>query len=417
MSDLAIEASGLGKRYALGRNLAPYHTLRESIMRLARPGSAEANGQGDFWALQDVDFTVARGETLGLVGRNGAGKSTLLKILSRITAPTAGSVRLHGRVGSLLEVGTGFHPELSGRDNVYLNGAILGMRRAEIRRRFDDIVSFAGVGKFIDTPVKRYSSGMHMRLAFAVAAHLETEILLVDEVLAVGDVEFQKRCLGKMQDVASAGRTVIFVSHNLQAVTQLCRRAMVLKGGRITAAGDAQPIVRAYLAQISSDKPQDIQDQIRSLPADSTFRLLNLGVVAEGDDDHGADGFVTSKPINVTLEYELLESRRDLWVGIDVLAADGTVLFRSHDDDAGARCRDVGHYTASCTIPAHLLMPGDYSVNLLVALHPERWVINGSVTVRLPVVQVEGVNPLYIGEHVRPGYIQPTLDWHVDRHS
>lgn len=417
MSDVAIEAAGLGKRYVLGRSAVPYHTLRESIMRLARPGSAEPSGQGGFWALRDVDFTVARGETLGLVGRNGAGKSTLLKILSRITAPTTGTVRLHGRVGSLLEVGTGFHPELSGRDNVFLNGAILGMRRAEIRRRFDDIVSFAGVGKFIDTPVKRYSSGMHMRLAFAVAAHLETEILLVDEVLAVGDVEFQKRCLGKMQDVASAGRTVIFVSHNLQAVTQLCRCAMVLKGGQITAAGDAQPIVRAYLAQISSDKPQDIQDQIRSLPADSTFRLLNLGVIAEGDDDHGADGFVTSKPITVTLEYELLESRRDLWVGIDVLAADGTVLFRSHDDDAGARCRDAGHYTASCTIPSHLLMPGDYSVNLLVALHPERWVINGSVTVRLPVVQVEGVNPLYIGEHVRPGYIQPTLDWRVDQRS
>lgn len=413
MSDLVIEAAGLGKRYTLGRHKLPYLTLRESIMRLTAPRDKGSANHGEFWALRDVDLAIARGDTLGLVGRNGAGKSTLLKILSRITAPTTGTVRLNGRVGSLLEVGTGFHPELSGRDNVFLNGAILGMRRAEIRRRFDQIVAFAGVEKFIDTPVKRYSSGMHMRLAFAVAAHLDTEILLVDEVLAVGDVEFQRRCLGKMQDVASAGRTVVFVSHNLQAVTQLCRSAMVLKGGQITAAGDAQPIVRAYLAQISSDKPDDIQDQIRSLPVDPTFRLLTIETSSEGDDDHGADGYVTSKAITVLLEYELLEAQRNLWIGIDVLAADGTLLFRSHDDDAESRPRDTGHYVASCTIPPHLLMPGDYTVNLLVALHPERWIINGTVSVRIPVVQIDGVNSLYIGEHQRPGYLQPMLDWRV----
>jgi lipopolysaccharide transport system ATP-binding protein len=298
---------------------------------------------------------------------------------------------------------------------VFLNGAILGMRRAEIRRRFDDIVSFAGVEKFIDTPVKRYSSGMHMRLAFAVAAHLETEILLVDEVLAVGDVEFQKRCLGKMQDVASTGRTVIFVSHNLQAVTQLCRTAMVLKGGRITALGDAKPIVRGYLAQISADTPHDIQDQIRGLPADSTFRLLDIRLATVGGDDEAANGFITSKPIAITIDYELLESYRNLWIGLDVHAADGTMLFRTNDDDREPRSREAARYTATCVIPADLLMAGDYIVNLMVAIHPERWIIQGSVTIGLRLVQVEGANPLYIGEHHRPGYIQPVLDWQVGR--
>jgi lipopolysaccharide transport system ATP-binding protein len=414
MGELAIEGQGLGKRYTLGGNTQPYLTIRESIMQLGRRRTATVQADG-FWALRDVDFTVRRGDTLGLVGRNGAGKSTLLKILSRITAPTTGSVRLHGRVGSLLEVGTGFHPELSGRENVFLNGAILGMRRAEIRQRFDDIVSFAGVEKFIDTPVKRYSSGMHMRLAFAVAAHLETEILLVDEVLAVGDVEFQKRCLGKMQDVASTGRTVIFVSHNLQAVTQLCRTAMVLKGGRVTAVGDAQPIVRSYLAQISADTPHDIQDQILGLPEDRTFRLLDIRLAAEGDENLAADGFVTSKPIAITVEYELLETHRNLWIGLDLHAADGTMLFRTHDDDSGPRDREAGRYTATCRVPANLLVAGDYTINLMVAVHPERWIIQGTVTVGLRLIQLEGANPLYIGTHNRPGYIQPVLDWQIDR--
>lgn len=414
MTDLAIEARCLGKRYVLGGNAQPYLTIRESLMRMGGR-MAGAVPEKEFWALRDVDFAVRRGDTLGLVGRNGAGKSTLLKILSRITAPTTGNVRLHGRVGSLLEVGTGFHPELSGRENVFLNGAILGMRRAEIKRRFDNIVAFAGVGKFIDTPVKRYSSGMHMRLAFAVAAHLETEILLVDEVLAVGDVEFQKRCLGKMQDVASTGRTVIFVSHNLQAVTQLCRTAMVLKGGRVIAIGDAQPIVRGYLAQISADTPHDIQAQIRGLPEDRTFRLLDIRLAAEGDDSLSADGFVTSKPIAITLEYELLESHRSLWIGLDLHAADGTMLFRTHDDDSGLRGREVGRYTSTCRVPANLLMAGDYTISLMVAIHPERWIIQGTVTVGLRLIQLEGANPLYIGTHSRPGYIQPLLDWRIDR--
>src|ERR1700731_1136373 len=242
MTDIAIRCEGLAKQYRIGER-EPYNTLRDAIanaftsprrlLRSAAPDSSNSSEALNFWALKDVSFEIKRGEVLGIIGRNGAGKSTLLKILSRITEPSRGHVDIWGRVGSLLEVGTGFHPELTGRDNIFLNGAILGMRRAEITRKFDEIVAFAEVETFIDTPVKRYSSGMYVRLAFAVAAHLEPEILLVDEVLAVGDAEFQKKCLGKMQTIGSEGRTVFLVSHNMQAITRLCDRVILMERGRI----------------------------------------------------------------------------------------------------------------------------------------------------------------------------------------
>jgi lipopolysaccharide transport system ATP-binding protein len=248
MGDVVIRADGLGKRYRIGGPRSRYRTLRESLTGwLAAPLRRPAGGVGEFWALRGVSFEVSRGEVVGVIGRNGAGKSTLLKLLSRITEPTEGEADIHGRVGSLLEVGTGFHPELTGRENVYLNGAILGMRRAEINRKFDEIVAFAEVERFIDTPVKHYSSGMYLRLAFAVAAHLEPEVLIVDEVLAVGDAEFQKRSLGKMGEVARGGRTVLFVSHNMGAVNSLCSRAVVLDGGRVAFEGAAAAGVAAYL--------------------------------------------------------------------------------------------------------------------------------------------------------------------------
>jgi lipopolysaccharide transport system ATP-binding protein len=256
MSELAVRVEGLSKQYRLGGPRERYTTLRDQVNKLTsaslrallgRGGRPERNGL--FWALKDVSFEVKRGEVVGIIGRNGAGKSTLLKILSRITEPTEGEVDVHGRVGSLLEVGTGFHPELTGRENVYLNGAILGMKRGEIVRKFDEIVAFAEVEKFIDTPVKHYSSGMYMRLAFAVAAHLEPEILIVDEVLAVGDAAFQKKCLGKMGDVARGGRTVLFVSHNLSAVQSLCNRAVMLDRGKVRWIGPTVEVVGCYLAQ------------------------------------------------------------------------------------------------------------------------------------------------------------------------
>jgi lipopolysaccharide transport system ATP-binding protein len=267
-SDTVISVQSLSKRYLVGHEgpQERYHSLRDTVVRhgknFLRKTVDMAKGkqiiQGDtveeFWALKDVSFEVKRGEVLGIIGRNGAGKSTLLKILSRITEPTSGRVTLRGRVASLLEVGTGFHPELTGRENIFLNGAILGMSRAEIKTKFNEIVDFAGVEKFLDTPVKRYSSGMYVRLAFAVAAHLEPEILIVDEVLAVGDAEFQKKCLGKMQDVAKGGRTVIFVSHNLQAMNQLCDRAIMLEQGAIRCSGPVQETISQYLTKELQDK-------------------------------------------------------------------------------------------------------------------------------------------------------------------
>ena len=271
MSDVVIRAEGLGKRYRIGRREAPYKTLRESLMSMAlapaRSLRALASGKSirreteAIWALKSVDLEVRRGEVLGVIGRNGAGKTTLLKIFARITEPTEGRVILRGRVGSLLEVGTGFHPELTGRENIYLNGAILGMRKAEIDRRFDEIVDFAEIERFLDTPVKRYSSGMYVRLAFAVAAHMDPEILLVDEVLAVGDAEFQKKCLGKMGDVARDGRTVLLVSHNMSAVRSLCPRSILIRAGQVAVADSTDDVIRSYLAaaqQAASDARGDL---------------------------------------------------------------------------------------------------------------------------------------------------------------
>ena len=244
----AIEVAGVGKRYTLGRRLSETDTLRDQIsLWLLASGRRADRDRRELWALRDVSFDVAPGHVLGVVGRNGAGKSTLLKVLARVTEPTVGTATFRGRLACMLEVGTGFHTELTGRENVFLNGAILGMSRAETRRRFDEIVEFAGVERFIDTPVKRYSSGMFVRLGFAVGAHLEADVLLVDEVLAVGDVEFQQRCLGKMRAVASEGRTVLFVSHNMQAVRTLCTRAVMLEGGRLVADGAVDEVVRRYL--------------------------------------------------------------------------------------------------------------------------------------------------------------------------
>lgn len=258
--DIALAVRGLSKAYSISAGKRQTTTLAETLVNRLRHPFHRARRE-TFWALDDVSFEVCRGEVVGIIGRNGAGKSTLLKILSRITDPTRGEVDLHGRVGSLLEVGTGFHAELTGRENIYLNGAILGMKRAEIGRRFDEIVEFAGVEQFLNTPVKHYSSGMYVRLAFAVAAHLEPEILLVDEVLAVGDLQFQEKCLGRIRDVAGAGRTVLFVSHNLQTVSLLCNKGLVLRGGRVVFSGDSHGAVDAYLRDLEATRLAGDEDR------------------------------------------------------------------------------------------------------------------------------------------------------------
>lgn len=290
MSEVAIHAERLGKKYRLRHQQAQrYLTLRDVLTEKARrlfSGTPlpRAGASEDFWALRDVSFEVRRGEVIGIIGRNGAGKSTLLKILSRITEPTEGWVGINGRVGSLLEVGTGFHPELTGRENIYLNGAILGMKRAEIRRKFDEIVAFAEVEKFLDTPVKRYSTGMYVRLAFAVAAHLEPEILLVDEVLAVGDAEFQKKCLGKMETVSrKEGRTVLFVSHNMPAIQNLCARTVLLEAGRVRffgATGDAVPLYLATAASIASFQRPGRPLRAGTVQRDGDTLILQVEIVS-----------------------------------------------------------------------------------------------------------------------------------------
>ena len=286
MSDIAIRVENLSKQYRIGGPQAGYKTLRESLVGAARApvrragrllrGEAATDRQETIWALKDVSFEVKHGEVLGIIGRNGAGKSTLLKILSRITAPTEGVVDLYGRVGSLLEVGTGFHPELTGRENVYLNGAILGMKRAEIDHKFDEIVAFAELEKFLDTPVKHYSSGMYVRLAFAVAAHLDPEILLVDEVLAVGDAAFQKKCLGKMGEVAEEGRTVLFVSHNMGAVAELCSRALLLRSGVVVATGSPNQTIGTYLEESSDLMRVDLLEEESSGIGEKRFRVATV---------------------------------------------------------------------------------------------------------------------------------------------
>lgn len=295
-----IRVEDLGKEFVIGGPAEPYSTIRESIVRTVRKPYDMILGNGSerwkFWALKDVSFEVFPGEVLGIIGRNGAGKSTLLKVLSRITEPTKGRVELYGRVGSLLEVGTGFHPELTGRENIYLNGAILGMRRDEIAKKFDAIVDFAEIEEFLDTPVKRYSSGMYTRLAFAVAANLEPEILIVDEVLAVGDAAFQKKCLGKMEEVASAGRTVLFVSHNMGAVSKLCSEVMLLQNGKVRGRGEPSDIVGQYLREGSSSEFVSDTGPVRfaSLRQIGQRLILKLRYHMEKEIDLPCLGFVVS---------------------------------------------------------------------------------------------------------------------------
>jgi lipopolysaccharide transport system ATP-binding protein len=316
MPDLAIRCENLSKQYRIG-SPDSYRTLRDAITNTAHAAFPRSkNSQnGHISALQDVSFEIKRGEVIGIIGLNGAGKSTLLKILSRITGPTRGRADIYGRVGSLLEVGTGFHPELTGRENIYLNGAILGMRKAEIDRKFDEIVSFAEVEKFLDTPVKRYSSGMYVRLAFGVAAHLETEVLLVDEVLAVGDAQFQKKCFEKMRDIGVQGRTILFVSHNMSAVRSICRQALIIEKGRVVAQGEIDETVDRYLSQISST--QDLGEVVET----NTFSVMSVEAIS-------ASGPVikTFDPVQVKVRFVPKAEIKDPGLYVSILTMDSRRL-------------------------------------------------------------------------------------------
>jgi lipopolysaccharide transport system ATP-binding protein len=411
MGPIALSLDRIGKQYKIGVAGPRYKALRDVLAewmphRIRRRPKQPA-GSNRFWALKDISFDVQHGEVLGVIGRNGAGKSTLLKILSRITEPTTGRAEIHGRVGSLLEVGSGFHPELSGRDNIYLNGAILGMRRAEIGNKFDAIVEFSEIGNFIDTPVKRYSSGMHMRLAFAVAAHLDPEILFIDEVLAVGDAAFQKKCLGKMGEVAKQGRTVLFVSHNLTAVATLCHKAVWLHQGQVVRMGAAADVISEYLRPENSATSFDAS----LFPDDSDFQLLNA-CVAQGENRVGP--FVTNAPVEINLRYLVKRALAGLRVGIDVMTVDGITLWRSFDDDLEPRVdnlREPGIYEATCRLPENLFFPRQYIISLSIGIQETRWISFGTVQQTIEFFNLNGVGSSYADERHRAGLLMLGLHW------
>jgi lipopolysaccharide transport system ATP-binding protein len=421
--EIAIAATDLAKRYRIGAVSNPafqYGSLRETVVEAARAGvrrvarrphGDRTAGASFVWALHDVTFDVRRGEVVGVIGRNGAGKSTLLKVLSRITKPTRGSAELHGRVGSLLEVGTGFHPELTGRDNIFLNGAILGMRRAEIARRFDEIVEFSGVSEFIDTPVKRYSSGMYVRLAFAVAAHLEPEILLVDEVLAVGDAEFQRKCLGKMHAVVNEGRTILFVSHNMAAVKSLCPRALWIDRGTIAADGEVDAVVDSYLskggpAATGGDVPENA-DRIGS--GEAHIRRVELRNL----DGHEIAQVYLGQPFRIALTIEVARPIQDALVGIGVSTLDGTRVASAFSSDGGgsAIALTPGRYRIAVDVEVTLL-PRLYTVDCTIVRSTGHDVDTLQRVLDFTALDVAATGPdAYRWGTVR-GFIRPVARWH-----
>jgi lipopolysaccharide transport system ATP-binding protein len=368
MSDLAICVEGLSKRYKIGEARARHKTFRDLIQEnlqslFRRHGRPHRPGNIPLWALRDVSFKVKHGEVLGVIGANGAGKSTLLKILTRITEPTSGRAELYGCVGSLLEVGTGFHNELTGRENIYLSGAILGMKKAEIARKFDEILAFAEVERFIDTPVKHYSSGMYLRLAFAVAAHLEPDILLVDEVLAVGDASFQKKCLGKMEGVAREGRTVLFVSHTMPAITNLCQRAILLDEGKIALDGPASEVVGTYLnAGLGTTAAREWHDRDKA-PGGDIVRLCAVRVKTR--DGQIADTVDIRQPVAIEMEYDVLKAGYALLPHFGFYNQEGILAFLAQDLDPEwrRRRRPTGQYVSTVWIPGNYLSDGLMYIN------------------------------------------------------
>jgi lipopolysaccharide transport system ATP-binding protein len=430
MSNESIKVEGLGKRYQIShsgsKKAAGYDTVRDSLVQIAKfpikRAAALLKGDAygatglseDFWALTDVSFDVKQGDVLGIVGRNGAGKTTLLKILSRITEPTTGSVTQYGRVGSLLEVGTGFHPELTGRENLYLNGAILGMRKAEINAQFDEIVAFAEVEQFIDTPVKFYSTGMQVRLAFAVAAHLDPEILIIDEVLAVGDIKFQQKCLGKMEEIGSSGRTVLFVSHNMPAVSRLCTRAVLLEQGKLVEDGTVTEVISKYVGGGQTLASRSWSDDEQN-PGDEIIRLNSIRAINEANET--SDPFDIRERIGIEVEFELLKG--DVWFtsGFNITNADGQMLFNateSTDPDWDNGRQPAGRYKTTAWIPGNFFAEGLHFVNFTFFGFEHQPVKKAAAP---SVIAFNIVDPLQ-GGSVRgtysgtfPGLVRPMLDW------
>lgn len=428
MSDAIIKVENLSKRYLIGhqnvRNDGLRHVIEDALRSpwhwFKNRREQRKNSSEEFWALKNLSFEIKRGEVVGIIGRNGAGKSTLLKILSRITEPTSGRITIDGRVASLLEVGTGFHWELTGRENIFLNGAILGMSKAEIKRKFDEIVAFSEVEKFLDTPVKRYSSGMYVRLAFAVAAHLEPEILIVDEVLAVGDAGFQKKCLGKIQDVSSHGRTVLFVSHSMPTILRLCKRVILLQRGTLTGDGSAEEMTRKYLSSgTDRDRAAErIWETPEKAPGDGVARLHAVRVRnSRGEVTETID---VSEPFEIEVEYWNLQDRIKPTVSIHFTNQDGVQLFVSNDfsnHDWWSSARQPGRVRARCRVPAHLLAEGQIFILAAVcSYNPDHIHALERDAVSFQTIDqydVEKVREKYTRPW--PGALRPKLEWRVEQ--
>ena len=425
MTDIAIKVEGLSKQYRIGGPQVAYHTFRETIMKAVTSPFRKARYllQGvhtgaaglteTIWALKDVSVEVKKGEAVGIIGRNGAGKSTLLKILSRITEPTEGFADIHGRVGSLLEVGTGFHPELTGRENIYLDGAILGMNKAEIDRKFNEIVAFAEIEKFIDTPVKHYSSGMYVRLAFAVAAHLEPEILIVDEVLAVGDAAFQKKCLGKMEDVSKEGRTVLFVSHNMIAIQNLCGRVIWLNDGKVVQEGQPVQVVSNYLQSSFSTLSEQVWDDIDTAPGNDKVRLRRVSVrPANGSP---SDPITMETPFLIEVEFWNLAPDVYLHVTLHILNEQGIVVFEtgSADDPSWhGRPFPVAMFRSVCQIPSNLLNNGRYRARLLLVQNGSHVIYWHKEELGFELIDSGESRGAWYGKI--QGVIRPKLSWRTE---
>jgi lipopolysaccharide transport system ATP-binding protein len=423
MSDIVIKAENLGKKYTIGHQAenGRYTALRDVLMQSARSLWHKTKDlvqgkpviQGDtmeeVWALKDVSFEIQRGEVVGIIGRNGAGKSTLLKVLSRITEPSAGRVTIKGRVATLLEVGTGFHPELTGRENIFLNGAILGMSRVEIKRKFDEIVDFAEIERFLDTPVKRYSSGMYVRLAFSVAAHLEPEILVVDEVLAVGDIEFQKKCLGKMDDAAKTGKTVLFVSHNMTAVQNLCNKALLLRSGELDLLGKTELVIPKYLKESQNEHTKKWVSGYHEL---SEPRMAFFSLSIKDHNNTPSNILSPNKLFSVEIRYEVYKTINKLRIALRFDLISGEIIFGSYNTDSCALLKlSPGKYISTCYLPPNLFNVRSYKITL----YAEDMDI-GQIARCEDVVSFQiGSNGVISGDYNtdRLGSMRPKLEWHT----
>jgi homopolymeric O-antigen transport system ATP-binding protein len=414
-----VTVENISKRYHIGGLDAGYATFRETLAAalvkpIKRLRGIQNSSRETIWALKDINFDVQEGEVVGLIGDNGAGKSTLLKILSRITTPTTGRTEVHGRIGSLLEVGTGFHPDLTGRENVFLNGTILGISRGEIARRFVEIVAFSEIEKFIDTPVKWYSSGMYLRLAFSVAVHLDTEVLIMDEVLAVGDVSFQQKCLDKMHEIRNQGRTILFVSHSMAAVTRLCERVILLDKGHLIADGPAHEVVNDYLGsswKVTSERKWPTLDEA---PGNDVVRLL--GVRARNEGGETSNSVSIQEPIGIELTYEVLQPGYVLTPKVDMVNEGGIHLFASHDvgPEWRRQPRPAGRYVSTIWIPGNFLSAGNLLINASLLSHYPATVTHVYVPKAVTFQVLDNHDPgTARGDYVGPipGVVRPLLDW------